>query len=694
MIDGFCIGRVVIEGFKGFTTRREIDLRDRHAFLLGSNGNGKSSIIEAIRWGLFGSTGRPNDTVANQGYSGGCRVEITLTRKGKEWNLRRNLIRGVSGGSDAALVDEHGQEHPIREVMPRLDSVDAGEGTHIIFAPQSAPLRRQPEDLTAFERTVFNHLGLTHPRVLLSHLANFLSEEESTEHDLDERLTALRKQIDNRIDELEYQRGRILAAPPWDGDQPPTVIESEGKTKALIENITGQAPDPSLSGISLGALVENARGAFQEKEHQEQGAQHAALEKVRDCLRRLQDIFRIEEETGALQSPLDEAQGRLDGLLDGTTLDELRARVATKRQATDTVTLKRQLAVSSIEVLHRDEGDPVLCPVCAKEHRREDLESVLSGAADAPPDRDLADLRELNERVQRAEKVSRQIQELQDQIGELEVETQSLVGADELIDFADAVNDGQIATVMGSLTEREESIDGEIRNKGKWFEGMRTELSKVEEEERYHQKQRDLHSFATIKTDLQRVERAYRELVSFGQSVRDIHDVVKSCLTEQLEDKVPRVEEDLTRVFVALTQHPHYDRLVIDKGRLPSLTLQVASSHDPNGFGYTTAVLNGQAQGALDLVPYFALSQASGARTEVYLVLLDDPTRAFDGEHIKILIERLADLGRRVQVIVASQETDRFRQLLPRSFARSGYVVVEPKNWSYADGPELDAEYE
>ena len=181
MPGGFRIQTVSIEGFKGFTTRKEIDLEGRHAFLLGQNGNGKSSIVEAIRWGLFGSTGRPNEIVENQGYAGDCRVVITLTRGGKQWRLQRRLIRGASGGSDAELTDEHGTERSIREVMPQLDSVDAGEGTHIIFAPQAAPLRRQPDDLSSFERTVLAHLGLTHPRGLLSQLNGFLEHHQLVE---------------------------------------------------------------------------------------------------------------------------------------------------------------------------------------------------------------------------------------------------------------------------------------------------------------------------------------------------------------------------------------------------------------------------------------------------------------------------------------------------------------------------------
>ena len=58
-------------------------------------------------------------------------------------------------------------------------------------------------------------------------------------------------------------------------------------------------------------------------------------------------------------------------------------------------------------------------------------------------------------------------------------------------------------------------------------------------------------------------------------------------------------------------------------------------------------------------------------------MLLDDPTRAFDREHIEILIERLADLGKRVQVVVATQETETFRELLPKFFLRCGAMTLK-----------------
>lgn len=49
------IDSLAIEGFKAFGVPQEIPLAGRYCFLFGANARGKSSIVEAIRWCLFGS---------------------------------------------------------------------------------------------------------------------------------------------------------------------------------------------------------------------------------------------------------------------------------------------------------------------------------------------------------------------------------------------------------------------------------------------------------------------------------------------------------------------------------------------------------------------------------------------------------------------------------------------------------------
>ena len=692
MADGFRVQTLTIEGFKGFTTPKVIDLKGRHAFLLGQNGNGKSSIVEAIRWGLFGSTGRPNEIVANRGYATRCRVEVTLIRDGRRWNLRRTLIRGVSGGSDAELTDEHGQEHPIREILPQLDSLDAGEGTHIIFAPQSVPLRRQPEDLTPFERTVFNHLGLTHPRALLSGVKAFVEEQALIEHKLGARLTDCRDQIDRRADDFGKQRGRLLASRPWPSEHPPTVVNSENRARKLIEEITGEPAEQSLDGASLDGLIDAATEALQDRRDRDRRGLESELSRIEERLALLGDLNRIREDVEAKRSEADQVQTALSDILGEMSIDGLRKNVSTERAMVDTDALRLQVAENASSLLRREEAESVFCPVCTTEHVRPDLESKLQRTISQLSGDRYSSLRKLEARYKDAVELQLKIEGLHKQLAELEDRASHKMTSIGVASHQ-ASTSAQLKTSIDSLEQRKSSITTQMESIQGWIDDAKMRLSKLNDEGRFHQIQRNLLRSQESKNRFMRVEKAYDDLVSFNESVNAIGKAVESCLAEQLEKKTPEVSDDLSQVFAALTRHPWYDRLIIDNSKLPGLELLVASSHDPLNLGHPTGVLNGQAESALELVPHFAFGQADGAPTEVYLVLLDDPTRAFDEEHIDILIQRLAELGRSVQLIVASQETSRFRALLPTNFEPASFVVVEPQEWSYHDGPELDIDY-
>src|SRR5208282_5448844 len=50
------IADLSIQYFKGFTAEQTLSFDGRNVFLFGENGHGKSSIIEAIRWCLFGTS--------------------------------------------------------------------------------------------------------------------------------------------------------------------------------------------------------------------------------------------------------------------------------------------------------------------------------------------------------------------------------------------------------------------------------------------------------------------------------------------------------------------------------------------------------------------------------------------------------------------------------------------------------------
>ncbi len=694
MATGFSVQSVEIEGFKGFASPQAIDFRSRHVFLLGRNGNGKSSIVEAVRWGLFGSAYRPNEVVKNQHYSGECRVTVKLIRDGELWTLRRTLNLGTGSSSEPILTDRHGNRRPIRKVMPQLDSVDAGEGTHIIFAPQSAPLRRQPEDLDPFERTVFNYLGLTHPRALLSNLEEFLEDQAEAEHELDEELTDARKNIDGQITEEQTRRSNILNAPPWGTGPAPSIAASEQKVRRFIEEISGKPPGDDLEGSSLEALVESAERSLGESRTQDQGSLEKEAEVSAKSRGRLEELRSAQTHIKTQEFTVQSTKCKLEAVYDGQTSDELQQKLADAKFEATTESIKGRIVRDAIDLIGRDESEDVPCPICDSHQDRQVLESTLQGAATQSDDSTSSIAAALESRLQESEELERL---LGTEEAQLRLFHDKATDAAALVDDEDGVRlakAGDIDQLIENYAQKESIIDAQKDDQEAWSASKRAELIRLKEESRFHQILRRLNNLQINRRDLDRVIDSYDSLVAFGQSARTIKDVVSSHLNEQLAQDIPRVSDVLSKAFSALTQHPWYDRLIISNSALPKLQLRVASSQDPTGREDPTGVLNGQAESALVVVPHFAFSQTDDAPTEVYLVMLDDPTRALDTEHINILLERLRELGRNVQLIVASQETERFQEMVPKVFDEDSYVIIEPTGWSPHNGPTLTIMYE
>ena len=68
----------------------------------GENGLGKTSVVEAIRWCLFGLASRRGGTIKNQFYGGACIVELTLQAPDGIWSFQRRLSQ--SGGIGPSTI--------------------------------------------------------------------------------------------------------------------------------------------------------------------------------------------------------------------------------------------------------------------------------------------------------------------------------------------------------------------------------------------------------------------------------------------------------------------------------------------------------------------------------------------------------------------------------------------------------------
>ncbi len=510
MNDGFRIGRIWVEGFKGFSGSQQIVLYNRHLFLIGPNGNGKSSIIEAIRWGLFGSTVRRNEIVRNTGYGGDCRVEIALTRGGKEWRLSRTLTPGGGGGSRAALFDEYGKDHSIRDVLPQMDSLDAGEGTHIIFAPQSAPLRRQPEDLTPFERTVFSHLGLTHARAMLSHIATLVQEQEEEESSLETSIGDVRKRLDDQISGIEGQRGLILSSSPWDSDLPPSIADTEIRAKELIVAIRGIQEGEHLSQYSIGALLAEVEKALEEKIDLDRTRLETELGELNSRLIRLETIRDTFKNIVLKRKAIAIERDRLFELLDGLTIEELGKQLEMQRRNMGILGLKRRVGQIVSELLNRtDDGKLFDCPICESKCSRVKIERKVADLTQIDESEASEGLHEIEKLFANVEEIDSDVRQQCHELEERQRKLEELVAVEHGVEINKEIEDGGISNHIISAIDRVNSLQEQLEGFDDWRNGMERKVKNLHEEARYQELQQKLVKLNAVKADVIRVQEVF-----------------------------------------------------------------------------------------------------------------------------------------------------------------------------------------
>jgi DNA repair exonuclease SbcCD ATPase subunit len=136
---GYRIQKLTVANFRGITETRTIDVARRHLFLLGPNGFGKSTIVEAIRWCLFGSPPGQQEIEVRNTF---CPSEtsdavLDLLAGERMLHVRRQLSPGASR-SRQTIMDSQGNVVTVGQVFPQLTRLGHPTGTQVIFAAQHA----------------------------------------------------------------------------------------------------------------------------------------------------------------------------------------------------------------------------------------------------------------------------------------------------------------------------------------------------------------------------------------------------------------------------------------------------------------------------------------------------------------------------------------------------------------------------
>lgn len=298
--------RLEIEGLRSFRARRVVNFTGRdYIAVIGDTGAGKSSVLEALTFALYGRT-----TFSGQGHqelmnasSTALRVVFRFDVGGEHWEITRTLRRDGTGRVSTGVtslrhLDDGGTPissfEKAREVTTKVESIlglDVEAFLRTVVLPQGQFARLLVDDDPSFRSNVLRQIWRTDELTEAGRLASDTVAElgplrgrveqalEGLPHDPDDHVAALDAESARCADVLSAARARLREATTAvqalaDAARRTTIA---GELVSTLSRWDGQAAAAAMIEINQGELRSIERMADVERQLEGAGVALAAV---------------------------------------------------------------------------------------------------------------------------------------------------------------------------------------------------------------------------------------------------------------------------------------------------------------------------------------------------------------------------------------------------------------------------------
>jgi DNA repair exonuclease SbcCD ATPase subunit len=609
------IKQVCIEGFRGFTVPQTVDLAGENLFIFGLNGRGKSSIVEAIRWCLFGAPHGGDIEVRNTFYQAQeCRVSLLLESSNQTISVQREFRPGHDR-SRQIIRDVSGKELRARDALPQLARLGHHESAQVIFAAQHAAGRQVPADISEFKTVLCFYFRLEDVPKLLDALRRLREERSAEAEKLSKEIEQVEQGYRDKLREIQKLLTTLLENPPWGDGEIPTGLETGEKIKGFVVRIARLLNEEVPSEVGNTELLKRAQqwvefGALRER---------ADLEKRRDALK--DQIHRADKllvrarqaklELDIVGEKFRQLQDKLRDLLNEETRERLHSSLETLERAKTEYEARGDVARRAKAVCEAHSTD--ICPACGTSFDPSALLQAIKGQCDIGQAFDSTVLERLGQRVAAVDAIHAALGNLGGQIESEKRTLEQLMRdlADLLGMSASAVDIPAVEAQLAELQADMQNLISQLKDAEAEKQRELRVIRELQQEQKYHDcrdQAKNMESMLT--TGMRDVHDLLRDYHNLLARTDEVHSLVEQSFKEALDKAIPTLDEMFTDVYRGLTQQQSYDlvRVYHDPERTGALELRVASTRLP-GQTFPPNVLNGQASKALHLVPYFVFSR-------------------------------------------------------------------------------------
>ena len=584
---------LTVEGFRGFTTRQSISFDGRNIFIFGENGLGKSSIIEAIQWCLFGGA---DVQVRNSVYEKQeCLVTLHLVGTKGNLTIKRELRPGHTE-SHLRIEDGRGKEVALREVFPQLAKLRSSERTQVIFAAQHATGRRSRADITEFGKVLYFYLNLEDVPDLIDRMSDLI-EEQKSESD------KFAKRIEFVADGYRGQRKRLIqllehihANPPWENGPSPTAIETENRICDFVQEIATLINQSLPANLSCDDLLQKA-DEWMSLRARDMAAFQSNLRQRSQQMQQLEALILQAHDAEALVSVAEQGHRNVQGRVQAMFANISRKAIVNeieKREASQTKGAAVLAVAESVAKLCAKYGLDA-CPACGSNLDQESLMEHVNDATGSEgrfrrprckaggASGSTAHARRCHCGTdRRCPGITKAQSALDAILGRLATLAGRSPGARSLADV-----ETQLAKLRSDLAVSRSRTD----ESGEAHKSLTRRINEYRQELRYHAYRRQVRDHQDFLHHLEELK-------------------VETAFKNALDRAIPHLNDLLSAIYQRLTGQRSFElvRVYHDPAKIGHLELRVASKRRPDKT-HPPNVLNGQANKALHLLPYFVFSR-------------------------------------------------------------------------------------
>lgn len=714
-----------VEGFRGVNKPVRVDFGPRATVFSARNGRGKSTLLGAIEWGLFGDLkfqppeNRTHDELVSLFHPAGrASVQLGLTRKGEEIRVRRMKTLGKMG----SMVEvQNGGAQPLendlaQEFLFQLLGLSFEDFYRAAFLHQDSIRGLLTEEQKDRDEALDRLLGVETIRNILTSIPA--------------------KFVTNALREIEANESKILERLAGAG----TMAETT-RTHALQDAVELGYSEEDLALKTGQREAKELQSALQTtcKKFGAEAPEEIPVESSDDLeriARKIKAATRDIRLSVGMESPLDSAVGRIGELktvraelesavkivaaakekLDAHLKEHGTAKDWEKTSAQATANLKATDAALHVLDAHgRVIEDAIAyleavpkakeCPVCGDPQEGEELATRLKGLVKRDQ---AAAVRRLNASAKVARTTLQSLEELQEERSHLK---EGLDGAQDDLEEVKASawktlgekssKQDPLELVVSKEKEISESL-GELRNAGKKREAQLDALDDGAE------RIRCLHRFLKAESDAERVrqkaaqgegggaqafEEDKRRLTALKGDLDAIIQALNGLAAGRAQTALERCGPDISRVYGQLCNHPYFDGLRIEVSQKVVSGVQrntyriIAFSTKEGEKTSASSRLSTAQMNSVALSAYLSLSKV--LTHNLGFILLDDPSQNLDTEHKRALAQVLKELLPSTQLVIGTHDAE-FDSFLRDSLGKEGLSWYD-LGWAPRDGTTLKA---